>query len=49
MIQFNLAQQDMVAMRVIARFAWQVKATLTYDQPTDAQRYPFGVLLTKAT
>jgi HK97 family phage major capsid protein len=43
-IQFNLAQQDMVAMRVVARFAWQVKATLTYDQPSNAQRYPFGVL-----
>jgi HK97 family phage major capsid protein len=43
-IQFNLAQQDMVAMRVVARFGWQVKATLTYDQPVAGQRYPFGVL-----
>jgi HK97 family phage major capsid protein len=43
-IQFNLAQQDMVAMRVTMRIAYQVANTLNYDQPTEANRYPFGVM-----
>jgi HK97 family phage major capsid protein len=43
-IMFNLAQQDMVAMRVTLRVAFQIANTLNYDQPIDANRYPFGVM-----
>jgi HK97 family phage major capsid protein len=45
-IMFNLAQQDMVAMRVTLRMAYQIANTLNYDQPIDADRFPFGVMLT---
>jgi HK97 family phage major capsid protein len=41
---FNLAQQDMVAMRVVFRVGWQVANTINYEQLTEASRYPFGVL-----
>ncbi|MEO6467494.1 MAG: phage major capsid protein [Acidimicrobiia bacterium] len=44
-IQFNLAQQDMVALRVVFRVGWQVANTINYEQGTEAARYPFGVLL----
>jgi HK97 family phage major capsid protein len=44
-IMFNLAQQDMVAMRVTLRMAYQVANVLNYDQPVDANRFPFGVML----
>jgi hypothetical protein len=43
-IIYNLAQQDMVAMRVVFRAGWQVANTINYDQPTEAARYPAGVL-----
>jgi HK97 family phage major capsid protein len=43
-IQFNLAQQDMVALRVTARFAFQIANQMNYDQAVDASRYPISVL-----
>ncbi len=43
-IQFNLAQQDMVALRVVFRVGWQVANTLNYEQPSEGSRYPAGVL-----
>ncbi len=44
-IVYNLAQQDMVAMRVKFRVGWQVANTLNNDQPTAASRYPAAALV----
>lgn len=43
-IVYNLAQQDMVAVRVKFRIAWQVANTLNNDNPNPASRYPAAVL-----
>jgi HK97 family phage major capsid protein len=43
-IIYNLAQQDMVAMRIVFRVGWQVANTLNHDQPVEASRYPAGLL-----
>jgi hypothetical protein len=45
-IVYNLAQQDMVAMRCVFRAGWQVSNTINYDQPVEASRYPAAVLRT---
>jgi HK97 family phage major capsid protein len=44
-IQYNLAQQDMVAARLTFRAGWQVSNVINYDQQTEANRYPAGVLV----
>lgn len=51
-IVYNLAQQDMVALRIVFRCAFQVANTITYDKTDDpsaditsGSAYPFGVLL----
>lgn len=44
-IVYNLIQQDMIALRVTFRMAWQVANTINYQQPVEASRYPFAVLL----
>lgn len=43
-IIYNLAQQDMVAMRIKIRLGWQVANLINNDEPTEADRYPVGVL-----
>jgi HK97 family phage major capsid protein len=44
-IVYNLAQQDMVAMRMTMRAGWQVSNAINYDQAVEASRYPASVLL----
>lgn len=44
-IIYNLAQQDMVAMRVTFRVGWQVANPINYDQATEGSRYPAAVML----
>jgi hypothetical protein len=48
-IVFNLAQQDMVAMRMVMRVGWQVANTINYDQVVEELRYPAAVLQSPAS
>jgi HK97 family phage major capsid protein len=43
-IIYNLAQQDMTAVRLTFRVGWQVSNRINNEQPTEASRYPIGVL-----
>lgn len=43
-IIYNLAQQDMTAVRMTFRVGWQVANTINYEQPTEGSRYPAGYL-----
>lgn len=42
-IVYNLAQQDMVALRVVMRLGWQVPNPVNRLQTTEANRYPAAV------
>lgn len=43
-VMYNLAQQDMVALRVVFRCAFQVANTINYDNASGSTRYPFAVV-----
>jgi predicted phage gp36 major capsid-like protein len=43
-IIFNLAQQDMTAVRLTMRAGWQVVNTINNDNPTENTRYPVAYL-----
>lgn len=44
-IVYNLAQQDMVALRAVMRVAWQLPNPINKVQETEASRYPFAILV----
>jgi len=44
-IVFNLMQQDMVALRAVMRIGWQVPNPINRLEETEADRYPFAVLI----
>jgi hypothetical protein len=45
-IIYNLAQQDMTAVRLTFRLGWQVSNAINNDQATEANRYPVAALRT---
>jgi HK97 family phage major capsid protein len=47
-IVYNSFQQDLTFLRLTFRVGWQVANTVNNDQPTEANRYPVGVLRTSA-
>ena len=44
-IIYNLAQQDMVALRAVMRLSWQVPNPINRLQTIEALRFPIGVLI----
>ena len=48
-IIYNLAQQDMVALRVYMRLGWNVPNPVNRVRSTDADRYPVSILQAAAT
>lgn len=47
-IQYNLPQQDMVALRLVFRAAYAVANPVNYQELTEADRSPFAVLTSPA-
>lgn len=47
-IVYNLAQQDMVALRAVMRLAWQVPNPINRLNPAESSRYPVAALVPSA-
>lgn len=43
-ILYNLAQDDMVALRVVMRLGWEIPNPITALQPDEAVRFPFAAI-----
>lgn len=48
-IVYNLAQQDMVALRLVIRVAWQTANSINYENAVEANRYPVSVMRSPAS
>jgi len=48
-IIYNLAQQDMVALRAVMRIGWELPNPVNRVNPDDNTRYPFAVLTPATT
>lgn len=43
-IKYNLAQEDMVALRVVMRLGWEIPNPINALQPDEAVRFPFAAI-----
>lgn len=43
-VVYALAQQDMVAMRIVMRLGWEVPNPVNAMKPTETERFPFAIL-----
>ena len=43
-IKYNLAQEDMVALRVVMRLGWEIPNPITALQPDETVRFPFAAI-----
>ena len=43
-IMYNLAQEDMVALRVVMRLGWEIPNPITSLQPDETVRFPFAAI-----
>src|SRR5699024_10898838 len=48
-IEYNLPQQDMIALRAVMRLGWQVPNPANLVEEDSTARYPFAVLEPEAT
>jgi HK97 family phage major capsid protein len=44
-IIYNFSQQNMVGVRLIARFGWEVSNTVNWQQQTETLRFPFAAVV----